>query len=130
MPLECQERQNHPYLVEQKKGFDGDDFSSYLSPKSRVDGNPSQMNKLKKMGKKTLNIFKRKSRPNSLSKTFPDDLTKDPMVDQDRMVDVCGRLFPQSTVKAWKDITLEGELGAGQFGKVYKGFLDLGQYAR
>ena len=81
------------------------------------------------MGKKTLNIFKRKSRPNSLSKTFPDD-SKDPMVDQDPMVDVCDRKFPQSTVKAWKDITIEKELGAGQFGKVYQGFLHLGKYAR
>ena len=64
-----------------------------------------------------------------MSKTFPDD-SKDPMVDQDPIVDVCGRTFPQSTVKAWKDITLEGELGAGQFGKVYKGFLNLSQYAK
>ena len=42
----------------------------------------------------------------------------------DPMVDLCDRKFPQSTVKAWKDITIERELGAGQFGKVYKGFLN------
>jgi hypothetical protein len=42
------------------------------------------------------------------------------------MVDLCERKFPQSTVKAWKDITIEKELGSGQFGKVYKGFLHLG----
>ena len=50
--------------------------------------------------------------------------------EEDPMVDVCDREFPQSTVKAWKDITLEKELGSGQFGKVYKGFLHLGKYTR
>ena len=52
------------------------------------------------------------------------------LIDEDPMVDVCDRKFPKSTVKAWKDITLEKELGSGQFGKVYKGFLHLGKYTR
>ena len=49
---------------------------------------------------------------------------------EDPMVDLFDRKFPQSTVKAWKDITLERELGSGQFGKVYKGFLHHGEYTR
>ena len=52
------------------------------------------------------------------------------LIEEDPMVDVFDRKFPQSTVKAWKDITLERELGSGQFGKVYKGFLHLGKYTR
>ena len=51
-------------------------------------------------------------------------------IKEDPMVDLFDRKFPQSTVKAWKDITLEKELGSGQFGKVYKGFLHLGKYTR
>ena len=51
-------------------------------------------------------------------------------IEEDPMVDLWDRKFPQSTVKAWKDITLEKELGSGQFGKVYKGFLHLGKYTR
>ena len=49
---------------------------------------------------------------------------------EDQMVDIFDRKFPQSTVKYWKDITLERELGSGQFGKVYKGFLHHGEYTR
>ena len=45
-------------------------------------------------------------------------------IEEDPMVDLCDRKFPQSTIKAWKDITIERELGSGQFGKVYKGFLN------
>ena len=52
------------------------------------------------------------------------------LIEEDPMVDLFDRKFPQSTVKAWKDITLEKELGSGQFGKVYKGFLHLGKYTR
>ena len=52
------------------------------------------------------------------------------LIEEDPMVDLCERKFPQSTVKAWKDITIERELGSGQFGKVYKGFLHLGKYQR
>ena len=51
---------------------------------------------------------------------------EEPLIDEDPLVDVCDRKFPKSTVKAWKDITLEKELGSGQFGKVYQGFLHLG----
>ena len=52
------------------------------------------------------------------------------LIEEDPMVNLFDRKFPQSTVKAWKDITLEKELGSGQFGKVYKGFLHLGKYTR
>ena len=52
------------------------------------------------------------------------------LIEEDPMVDLFDRKFPQSTVKAWKDITLERKLGSGQFGKVYKGFLHLGKYTR
>ena len=52
------------------------------------------------------------------------------LIEEDPMVDLFDKKFPQSTVKAWKDITFEKELGSGQFGKVYKGFLHLGKYTR
>ena len=45
-------------------------------------------------------------------------------IEEDPIVTLWDRKFPQSTVKAWKDITIERELGSGQFGKVYKGFLN------
>ena len=54
------------------------------------------------------------------------NLELETLIEEDPMVDLFDRKFPQSTVKAWKDITLEKELGSGQFGKVYKGFLHLG----
>ena len=60
----------------------------------------------------------------------PNLKTLEPLIEEDPMVDLFDRKFPQSTVKAWKDITLEKELGSGQFGKVYKGFLHLGKYTR
>ena len=53
-------------------------------------------------------------------------------IEEDPMIDLWDRKFPQSTVKAWKDIIIERELGSGQFGKVYKGFLNSNytRYAR
>ena len=63
-------------------------------------------------------------------KKSPNLKTLETLIEEDPMVDLFDRKFPQSTVKAWKDITLEKELGSGQFGKVYKGFLHLGKYTR
>ena len=60
----------------------------------------------------------------------PNLKTLETLIEEDPMVDLFDRKFPQSTVKAWKDITLERKLGSGQFGKVYKGFLHLGKYTR
>ena len=65
-----------------------------------------------------------------LQKKRPTLKTLETLTEEDPMVDLFDRKFPQSTVKAWKDITLEKELGSGQFGKVYKGFLHLGKYTR
>ena len=52
------------------------------------------------------------------------------LIEEEPLVNIDDRKFPQSVVKAWKDITIERELGVGQFGKVYKGFLHLGKYQR
>jgi hypothetical protein len=65
-----------------------------------------------------------------LQKKRPNLKTLESLIEEDPLVDLFDRKFPQSTVKAWKDITLERKLGSGQFGKVYKGFLHLGKYTR
>ena len=48
----------------------------------------------------------------------------------DSTVSILGRIFPISTVWDWENITVGIELGGGQFGKVYKGFLHLNEYQR
>ena len=45
-------------------------------------------------------------------------------------VTILGRKFPISTVWDWENVTVGIELGGGQFGKVYKGFLHLSEYQR
>ena len=49
---------------------------------------------------------------------------------EDERVCICGHPYPKSMVKAWNDINLGKEIGDGTFGKVYKGFLNLSQYAK
>jgi hypothetical protein len=74
-------------------------------------------------------VIAKKKQLSKKKKTEKQDSLLTTLIEEDPMVDLCDRKFPQSTVKAWKDITLERELGAGQFGKVYKGFLNT-QYTR
>ena len=61
---------------------------------------------------------------NSVAKEVEQQTLETTLLEEDPMVDIDDRKFPQSVVKASKDITIERELGSGQFGKVYKGFLN------
>jgi hypothetical protein len=45
-------------------------------------------------------------------------------------IEICGRVFPKSTVKDFSDISFRKEIGTGNFGKVFKGVLDLSEYQR
>ena len=45
-------------------------------------------------------------------------------------LEVCGRVFPKSTVKDFSDIRFGAEIGDGNFGKVFKGVLYLSEYQR
>ena len=40
------------------------------------------------------------------------------------------RTFPVEFVKDWADVEIAGQIGNGNFGKVYKGFLNLDIVAR
>ena len=39
--------------------------------------------------------------------------------------DIYGRKFPANLLKDWSDINIEMEIGNGDFGKVYHGYLHL-----
>ena len=45
-------------------------------------------------------------------------------------VDIFGRKFPVGVVKQWSDINIKEEIGEGNFGKVYHGFLHLNEVQR
>ena len=44
--------------------------------------------------------------------------------------DICGRKFPADAVKNWSDINIKKEIGKGDFGKVYQGYLHLNKVQR
>ena len=70
-------------------------------------------------------VFIKKHRTRNASISSKND-QNDSLLDNSN-VDICGRKFPKSIVKEWTAITLGQELGGGQFGKVYKGFLHLNE---
>ena len=51
-------------------------------------------------------------------------------VEDSDTIDVYGRTFPTGIVKAWSQIKFSEEIGDGNFGKVFKGFLDMNEVAR
>ena len=76
-------------------------------------------------------IANRQKSKQTLSKLTSSNQEEEEIIShKDDLVDICGLQFPKSTIKDWKDITLGKELGGGQFGKVYKGFLHLSDYQR
>ena len=76
-------------------------------------------------------IANRRKSKQTLSKLTSSNQEEEEIIShKDDLVDICGLQFPKSTIKDWKDITLGKELGGGQFGKVYKGFLHLSDYQR
>ena len=45
-------------------------------------------------------------------------------------IEIIGRRFPIDVVFAWSDITINKEIGRGNFGRVCQGYLDQGQVQR
>ena len=45
-------------------------------------------------------------------------------------IEIIGRRFPIDSVFAWSDITINKEIGRGNFGRVCQGYLDQGQVQR
>ena len=45
-------------------------------------------------------------------------------------VDIKGRSFPEGVVIKWSDISINKEIGEGNFGKVYQGYLDMHEIQR
>ena len=48
----------------------------------------------------------------------------------DDIIENIVRKFPTDIVFGWSDITINKEIGKGNFGKVYQGYLDLGKVQR
>ena len=51
---------------------------------------------------------------------------------RDENIEIAGRKFPPEVVKEWSDIMIlrDKEIGKGNFGKVYQGFLHLDDVSR
>ena len=49
---------------------------------------------------------------------------------ENEITDICGRQFPANVVKEWSDINIEKEIGCGDFGKVYQGYLHMNKVQR
>ena len=53
-----------------------------------------------------------------------------PELMKQKTTDVCGRTFPANIIKIWSDIHIQKEIGKGDFGKVYHGYLHLNEVQR
>jgi hypothetical protein len=49
---------------------------------------------------------------------------------QQSNIEIDGRLFPAGIVISWSDIKMEREIGQGNFGKVYQGYVDMHEVQR
>ena len=45
-------------------------------------------------------------------------------------VDIKGRSFPEGVVIKWSDISINKEIGEGNFGKVYQGYVNMNEVQR
>ena len=53
-----------------------------------------------------------------------------PALLQQSNVEIDGRLFPAGIVISWSDIKMEREIGQGNFGKVYQGYVNINEVQR
>ena len=53
-----------------------------------------------------------------------------PPLPQSSNVEIDGRLFPAGIVISWSDIKMEREIGQGNFGKVYQGYVNMNEVQR
>ena len=51
-------------------------------------------------------------------------------VDRTNTIEIDGKTFPTDIVKEWSQIDVTNEIGEGNFGKVFKGFLHLNEVQR
>ena len=49
---------------------------------------------------------------------------------QQSNIEIDGRLFPAGIVISWSDIKIEREIGQGNFGKVYQGYVNMNEVQR
>ena len=49
---------------------------------------------------------------------------------EEENIDIDGKTFPLSIVKKWRDFNINSEIGTGNFGKVYQGYLHLNAIQR
>ena len=57
-------------------------------------------------------------------------LNHSPKLLEEGNIDIDGKTFPSSIVKNWCDIHINCEIGTGNFGKVYQGYLHLNKIQR
>ena len=53
-----------------------------------------------------------------------------PPLPQPSNIEIDGRLFPAGIVINWSDIKMEREIGQGNFGKVYQGYVNMNEVQR
>ena len=49
---------------------------------------------------------------------------------QQSNIEIDGRLFPAGIVISWSDIKMEREIGQGNFGNVYQGYVNMNEVQR